>query len=318
MDYILIVAWFILLIKWADILVDWASSFAKKFWISNIIIGLTIVAFWTSAPELVVNILSWVSGNTDLAISNILWSNISNILLILWITSLIYPIVVPKDLTKVEISLALWVAFLIWILSLDKTIWYWVENWIQFIDSIILWILFAWFLYYTFLQSKKPNTDSVEEEITQMPALKSSIFIILGLAWLILWWKLIVDSAVSIAEWFGLSQAFIGVTIVAVWTSLPELAASVMAALKKNTDMAIGWIIGSNIFNTLWILWATWMIVDLPWYSAMTWDILVNFGSTLLLIILIFIWTRFKLTKFKGSILVLSYFLYIWYLIMSL
>lgn len=310
MDFIILIIGFVLLIKWADMLVDWGSSVAKKYGISPLVIGLTIVAFGTSAPELIVNMMSAFSWNTDLAISNILGSNISNILLILWITAMIYPISMPKSTVKKEIPFLIFVAaVLIWLLF----------DWvISRIDTIVLTIIFAWFIYYTWTISKSWKDKNEEQDIKIMSLTKSSLFIIAWLAWLIYGWKLIVDSAVSIANWFWLPQAFIGVTIVAVWTSLPELAASVMAAFKKNTDMAIGWIVWSNIFNTLWILWATGLINPLYGYDWISFDLMVNLIVSMALFIAAFTLKKDLISKTEWWILFLSYLWYIIYLIYNL
>lgn len=318
MDYLLIIIWFLFLIKWADFLVDWASSVAKKYGISNLVIGLTIVAFWTSAPELVVNLISWVTWNTDLAISNVLWSNISNILLILWVTSLFYPIAFPHKLVKWEIPFYLWIAVLLAVLVLDKTLGYWEENILSMLDAVIFAVIFAGFVAYTFKQAKSPEEDQDEGDVKEMTTGKASLLIVLGLAGLVGWGKLIVDSAVSIAEGFGLSQALIWVTIVAIWTSLPELAASVVAALKKNTDLAIWGVVGSNIFNTLWILWATGLITDLPGYVWIERDMIVNILASALLLIFALVHSKMMITRVKGVGLVFCYFAYIWYLIYTI
>lgn len=318
MDYILILVWFALLIKWADALVEGASSIAKKFGISNLVIGLTIVAFWTSAPELVVNLISWVSWNTDLAISNILGSNISNVFLILWITSLFYPIAFPHKLVKNEIPMALWIAVLLWVLALDWTLGYWDVNSFTAIDAWIFSTIFAAFLFYTFKQAKSPEENQEEGDVTEMSTTKSWVFVLLWLAWLVGWGKLIVDSAVSIAESFGLSQALIWVTIVAIWTSLPELAASVVAALKKNTDLAIGWVVWSNIFNTLWILWATGLITPLPWYAGIERDMLVNILASAMLLIYALVHSKMMITRVKWAWFVVCYIAYIGYLVSTI
>lgn len=302
-----LILWFIMLIKWADILVEWASSVAKKFGISNLIIGLTIVAFGTSAPELVVNLLAWFNWETDLAISNVLWSNISNILLILWVTALIYPIAFAKSLTKKEIPFMVLISFVLTVLVI-----FW--NGLVFIDAIVLSLFFILFLYYTF-KSAKNSDSSDDEDIKEEPLWKSTLFIILGLTGLIVWANFIVDSAVSIAEWFWMPKSLVGVTIVAIWTSLPELAAWVAAALKKKTDIAIGWVVGSNIFNTLWILGATGLLTDLPAYKWFEVDLMVNLWASLLLLSMPFVYKKMQMGKWKGILFVSLYFSYIWYLI---
>lgn len=306
MDYILLILGFVFLIKWSDLLVDGASSVAKKFGISALVIWLTIVAFWSSAPELVINLISWYQWNTALAVSNILWSNISNILLILWITALICPIALPQSTVKKEIPYLIFVAAILILLVYDGDI--------NRFDASILSVLFAWFLIYTFKIAKN-WTSNDEEEIELMSNLKATIFIILGFVGLIGGWKLIVDSAVSIASNFGLPEAFIGVTIVAIWTSLPELAVSVIAALKKQTDMAVWAVVGSNIFNTLWILGATGLITRLPAYEGIHIDLWVNLIASLLIFIFAFTFKKHLLERKEWVILLIAYCSYIWYLI---
>lgn len=307
MDYILLILGFIFLIKWSDLLVDGASSIAKKFGISALVIGLTIVAFWSSAPELVINLISGYQWNTALAVSNILGSNISNILLILWITALICPIALPKSTVKKEIPYLIFVAAILILLVYDGDI--------NRFDASILSVLFAAFLYYTFSIAKNWNSEDADEEIELMWNLKASIYIILGFIGLIGWWKMIVDSAVSIASNFWLPEAFIWVTIVAIGTSLPELAVSVIAALKKQTDMAVWAVVGSNIFNTLWILWATGLMTNLPSYEGIHIDLWVNLIASLLIFIFAFTFKKHLLERKEWIILLIAYLSYIWYLV---
>ena len=313
MDYLLLVIWFALLIKWADMLVDWASSFAKKLWVSSLVIWLTIVAFGTSAPELVVNIMSAMSWNTDLAISNILWSNISNILLILGLTSIVYPIAMPTSTVKKEIPFMIFVsAVLFWLLY---------DGILTRFDSMILIVFFAMFLYYTYSishdwidQEEIIEEKKESESIIVMSKVKSITYIVLWLTWLIVWGKFIVDSAVNIASWLWLPMSFIWVTIVAVWTSLPELAASLMAAFKKNTDMAIGWIIGSNIFNILWILGISGFITPLKWYNWMQIDLIVELLASILIFLAAFSYQKNFLVRWEWIFLLVLYAWYVTYL----
>lgn len=300
----LLIVWFLLLIKWSDVLVDGASSIAKKFGVSSLVIWLTIVAFGSSAPELVINMISWYTWETDLALSNILWSNISNILLILWVTAILYPIKLPKTTIKKEIPYLIFSAAILILLLFDKII--------SRFDAVVLSVMFAWFIWYTFKIAK--NWTSSDEEVETMPTWKAGLFVVLGLAWLIGGGKLIVDSAVFIAEGFGLPQAFIGVTIVAIGTSLPELAVSVMAAIKKDTDMAIWAVVGSNIFNTLWILWATGMLANLPAYPGIEIDLWVNIIASMLIFAFAFTFKKHLLDRKEWIILVLAYLTYVGYL----
>lgn len=329
MDYILIIAGFALLIKWADYMVDWASALAKTLWISNLVIWLTIVAFGTSAPELVASMMSAFSWNADLAISNVIWSNISNLLLILWITALVYPIKAPSNTFYKEVPFMLASTILFVLLVIFEP-----NQEITRPDAWILLMFFSIFLYYIFRQATKPKTflwihkkDKVENEVEElaeevvikMPKWKSIVFTIWGLVWLIIWWKLIVNWAVSIAQSYNIPNSFIWVTILAIWTSLPELASSIIAALKKNTDLAIWGIIGSNIFNSLWILWATWVITPLKAYPWVEIDAFFNIFVVIIIIILLSISkNKFEINKKGWILLILMYFSYIWYLIYSL
>lgn len=306
MDYLLLIFWFIFLIKWSDLLVEWASSVAKKFGISALVIWLTIVAFGSSAPELVINLISAIWGNTALAVSNIVGSNISNILLILWTTAVISPIAFPKSTIRKEIPFLIFVAaFLIWILF-DGTI--------SRFDASILSFLFVLFLVYTFKIAKNHENES-EEEVVLLSNIKSVTYILLGFVWLIWWGKMIVDSAVNIATNFELPEAFIGVTIVAIGTSLPELAVWVVAALKKQTDIAVGSVVGSNIFNTLWILGVTGFVSPLPGYEWINVDLTVNLVASMLIFIFAFTFAKNLLDRKEWVILLCWYFLYIGYLV---
>ncbi len=308
MDYILLFIWFIMLIKWADILVDWSSSLARKYWISSLVIWLTIVAFWTSSPEFVISFISAYSGNTDISISNVVWSNISNILLILWVTSIFYPILMPNSTVKKEIPFLIFITILFYFLLSD--------NFISRLDSLILLLFFVLFIIYTFKIAKQIGND--DNKIITYTSTKSIIYIILWLVWLIFWWKIIVSSAISIAEWFWIPNSFIWVTIIAIWTSLPEMAASIMAAIKKNTDMAIWWVVWSNLFNILWIVWWTGIIYPLNWYSWLNTDLLINILSVILLLIFAYTIRKSIITRLEWFILFLIYVIYIIFLLNNL
>lgn len=318
MVYILFLIWFIILIKWADLLVSWASSIALKFKIAPIVVGLTIVAFGTSTPELSVNMFSALDWKTDLAIWNILWSNIANILLILWISSIIYPLRAQVSTIFKEIPFALlWVIVLLFMAN-DIIIDWWVSNIISRSEGLIFIWFFIVFLYYTFGIAKSWNIQSQEDDdIKELALWKSIIFIIIWLVGLTLWGKWIVDWAVIIAKWFGLSEAVIGLTVVAIWTSLPELATSVVAAMKKQTDIAIWNVVWSNIFNIFWILWLTATISPLPFNSSSNIDIFMTIFATLILFIVMFIWKKSIIERWQGILMVIIYFIYVWYLVIS-
>ena len=185
------------------------------------------------------------------------------------------------------------------------------------LDSIALLVFFAWFLYYTFKISKNKQDDD-SSDIKELSTIKSSIFIVLWLVWLVLWWNFIVESAVNIAKSFWVPNSFIGVTIIAIWTSLPELAASIMAAIKRNTDMAIGWVVWSNVFNTLWIIWWTWVVLPLSWYSWLNIDLAVNFAAALILLLFAFTYWKNFIDRKEWVLMFVWYILYISYLVYSI
>lgn len=316
MTYLLLIIGFILLVKGADYLVEGASSIAANYNISGLIIGLTIVAFGTSTPELIVNILASASGNPEIAIGNILGSNIANILLILGISALIFPLTVKNSITWREIPfsmLAIVVLFLLvtgfnFELKSDTLI-------LTRIGGVILILFFAFFMFYIIRSAR--NVNSSEDEIAPSKRSNkiSTLYIVLGLAGLVVGGHLIVESASEIATNMGLSKSFIGLTVVAIGTSLPELATSAVAAFKRNTDIAIGNVVGSNIFNIFWILGVSSIITPLPLSPANIIDIFVAFISTVLLFIFVFTGKGRTINRVEGCIFVLLYVGYIIFLI---
>lgn len=311
--YILFVLGFILLIKGADLLVDGASSVAKKLDVSDLIIGLTVVAFGTSAPELFVNLLASIDGNTDLAIGNILGSNIANILLILGVASIIYPITVQKSTVWKEIPFSLLAALAMGILANDRLIDGKSFSELSRSDGLILFGFFSIFLYYIVEVGRKTKSTK-DDEVKQLSTVKSVVFILLGLVGLVLGGKWIVDGAISMTSDFGVSQSFVGLTVVAIGTSLPELATSAVAAFKRNTDIAIGNVVGSNIFNIYWILGLSSVIKPLPFSPANNTDILMTIVASVLLFV--FIGRKHVLQRWQGIMFLLIYILYTIYLFM--
>ncbi|HMS91492.1 MAG TPA: calcium/sodium antiporter, partial [Candidatus Absconditabacterales bacterium] len=276
MIYILFVIGFVFLIKGADMLVEGASSVAKKFHISDLVIGLTIVAIGTSAPELVVNIMASIKGSAGIAIGNVLGSNIANILLILGVSAITYPITVKKATTFKEIPFSLLAVLVLGFVANDAIIDGASFSGITRIDGLVLLSFFAIFMYYVFGISRTENDLPEEVTVKKMSGWKSIIFIIIGLIGLTLGGQWIVDGAIQIAKIFGVSETVIGLTIVAVGTSLPELATCVVAAMKKKSDIAIGNIIGSNIFNIFWILGLSAIISPLPFNIGLDRDVLMT------------------------------------------
>ncbi len=317
LNIILLIIGFALLIKGADWLVDGASSLAKRLKIPTLVIGLTIVAFGTSMPELIVNILASLRGNTDIAIGNVLGSNISNILLIVGIASLIYPLAVKTSTVWKEIPLALLAVVALAILANDKLINRSAINIIDVSDGLILGLFFLIFLYYVFEISRHKNESSEEPTIKQLSVTKSILLVVSGIIGLSLGGNWVVDSAVNLAKTWGVSQSLIGLTIVAIGTSLPELFTSVVAALKKNSDIAIGNVVGSNIFNILWILCVSAIIKPLPFSDTSNVDLLVTAIATILLFSFTFVGKKRIIERWQGGLFVIGYIVYIIYLIIK-
>lgn len=315
LTYILLAIGFFILIKGADLLVEGSSSIAKKLNISNIVIGLTIVAFGTSAPEFIVNIIASGQGNTDIAIGNILGSNIANILLILGISSIIYPIAAKKNTVLKEIPFSLLAAILIGIMANDAFLEGTSFSSLTRIDGLVLLSFFIIFLYYVFGITKS-DRDIVEAEgIKSFGYAKSTAYILLGLGGLTLGGKWIVDSAVTIAQSLNVSQSLIGLTIVALGTSLPELATSAVAAYKKQTDIAIGNIVGSNIFNIFWVLGASALINPLPLNPKNNADIVMTISASLILFLAMYTGKKHTIERWQGYLMVGMYVAYILFLI---
>lgn len=315
LTYLLFFVGFAFLIKGADLLVDGASSIAKRLGISALVIGLTIVSFGTSTPELIVNILSSLRGSTDLAIGNIVGSNSANILLILGISAAIYPLTITRGTVWKEIPLSLLAIILMAILSNDGFIDGLPFSALGRADGLTLISFFIIFLYYTYGISKVNASQASEIKISEYSPTRSILMIIVGLAGLTIGGKWVVDGAISIAQGLGASEALIGLTIVAVGTSLPELATSAMAAYKKNADIAVGNIVGSNIFNIFWILGISAIIKPLPLDSKLFTDIVVTIIATILLFAFMFIGKKHTLERWQGVAFVLLYVIYVAYLI---
>ncbi|MBL7058118.1 calcium/sodium antiporter [Patescibacteria group bacterium] len=301
-----------LVIKGADFLVEGASSVARKFNVSFYVIGLTVVAFGTSAPELIVSTFASFMGSEGLALGNIIGSNLSNTLLILGVVALISPLTVSKNTVHKEIPFSLLAIFAVSLLLNDLIIDHSFPNSLTRIDGTILILFFVIFMYYTFGISRigtieKFSADGVHEK----SGLISTLMVVLGLVGLGVGGKLIVDGGVEFAKIFGLSEALIGLSIVALGTSLPELATSAVAAYKGKTDMAIGNVIGSNIFNILWVLGLSAVIHPIEFDPLLNVDIILLFAVTILLLLLIYTGKKNVLSKFEGMILILIYIFYL-------
>ncbi|MFC3415941.1 calcium/sodium antiporter [Algoriphagus hitonicola] len=312
LQIVLLVAGLLLLVKGADWLVDGASVLAKKRNISDLAIGLTIVAFGTSAPELVVNVIAASGNYPDIVFGNIIGSNNFNLFVILGLSGLIIPLSVQSSTVWKEIPYSLLAAIVIFFLANN----YLVDDTRELsqIDAIILLVLFAAFLYYVATQLK--TEEGLETiEVKDYSQLKIWTLILIGLGGLILGGKLVVDNAVSMAQSLGVSEKIIGLTIVAAGTSLPELATSVVAAYRKNTDIAIGNIIGSNIFNIFLILGVSGLVRPLEFNPSFNTDIYILMGGTIFLFFAMFTGKRKKLDRWEAFILLATYLLYTGYLV---
>ncbi|MGN0598488.1 MAG: calcium/sodium antiporter [Oscillospiraceae bacterium] len=293
---------FVLLIKGADWFVDGSSSVASRFGIPQLVIGLTIVAMGTSTPEAAVSITAAFSDNADITVGNIVGSNILNILIILGLSSVIVPIAVASSTVKYEMPFMIFVTALLLILGLDGTL--------GFADGIIMLIFFAVYLIYLFLMAKRDKDNQPEEESTKQISLtKSVLFVIIGLAMIILGSDVTVDAASSIAEMLGMNERFIGLTVVALGTSLPELFTSVSAARKGNADIAIGNIVGSNIFNILFICGISALIIPVPFAQNFIFDMIVAIAAAIMLTVFCII-GKHRLKRSAGILMLASYAVY--------
>ena len=314
--FLLLLVGFLPLIYGANLLVDSASSLAKRYNIPNMVIGLTIVAFGTSAPELIVNVFSAVQKNADLALGNVIGSNIFNVAAILGISAIIYPLTVKSATTWIEVPLALLAGVMVLVLGNDILIDKGASSVISRIDGIVLLVFFLIFLVYNYQLIKK-GEFSEDIPIRDIAPRKATLLVFAGLALLVIGGRLIVFSAVELATAWGMPERLIGLTIVSIGTSLPELATSVVAATKKNTDIAVGNIVGSNIFNIFFILGTSAVIYPVPTQSGAQIDMLVNILLGLLLFAFIFTGKGRRLERWEGIFFIMIYIAYISYLIIG-
>lgn len=286
MEYILLIIGFVLLIKGADFFVDGSSSVAKLLKVPTIIIGLTVVAFGTSMPELSVSLTAAMQGNNDLAVSNVLGSNIFNLLVVLGACALVAPVATKESLLKKEFPFSIFITIILLLLNSDFSITKVLEGTEVFVlgrsGGILLLILFAVFVYSTVKNALASRKEMGEEEVKVLSPAKSILFILGGLAGIVWGGDLVVDQACLIAKEFGLSQTFIGLTIVALGTSLPELVTSVVAARKGENDLAVGNVVGSNIFNILLILGVSATITPIHLDVTAVYDTLILVGVSIL------------------------------------
>ncbi|MBR4886930.1 MAG: calcium/sodium antiporter [Muribaculaceae bacterium] len=304
-----------LILVGANALTDGASAVAKRFGISDLVIGLTIVAMGTSAPELVVSVTAALNDSAELALGNVVGSNIFNILAIVGCTAMVMPISVGKGLMSKELPLVILSSLVMWAVASDTLLDGEAANVVSRIDGILLLAFFAIFMRYTFSIAKADSPDT--EEIKPMPMWKAALWIIGGLAGLIFGGRYFVDGASGIARSLGVSESVIGLTLVAAGTSLPELATSVVAALKKNPGIAIGNVIGSCLFNVFFIIGTAATIAPLPLGGITQTDMLTLVGASVLLWFFGLIIGDRKITRVEGTFMVLCFIAYTAWLIIN-
>ncbi len=318
MVYLLFILGFVLLILGAKWLVRGATSIAAKLGVSELIIGLTIVSMGTSMPELLVCIMAATQGNADLAIGNILGSNIANILLILGATALVSNLPVRRRTVLSEVPFSLSAALLVGFLA-NSALWHEQSDALNISrgDGLILLFFFLLFVAYVFVTAQRDRQKNRNNDASAKiePIWRSIALVFLGVLGLFLGGKWVVDGAVHLAVLFKMSQTFIGLTVLALGTSLPELVISITAALKNQTDIAVGNAIGSNIFNLLWILGVTSIISPLPFNVASNVDILMVIGSSSMVLLALIIGRRLVIKRIEGIIFLVVYAFYLYFLV---
>ena len=318
MDILLLVGGLFSILVGANGLTDGAASVAKQFRIPSIVIGLTIVAFGTSAPELAVSVSSALKGSADIAIGNVVGSNIFNTLMIVGCTALFAPIVITRNTLRKEIPLCILSSIVLLICANDILLNHATKNVISITDGLLLLCFFAVFMGYTFAIASSGNNEIRDEEIRRLPMWRSILYIIGGLAGLIFGGQWFVEGAGNIARSLGVSESIIGLTLVAGGTSLPELATSVVAALKKNPEIAIGNVIGSNLFNVFFVLGCSASITPLTLSGITNFDLWVLVGSGMLLWLFGLFFAKRTITRIEGGIMILCYVAYTTVLILKL
>ena len=314
---VLMLIGFLLLIKGADLLVQGAAAAARRIGVSDLTIGLTVVGFGTSTPELVVNIMAGVQGTTALAIGNVLGSNIANVFLILGVTALILPLEVTSQTVWREIPMSLLAAIVLAILANDQFLDGEAVSLLARSDGLVFLCFFSVFLYYTVATTLQVQGAAGYAPSAVMGTGKAVAFILIGLVGLMLGGYWIVGGAVYVSRSLGISESVIGLTIVAVGTSLPELATSVAAAIKGNADIAVGNVVGSSIFNIFFILGVSSMIRPLPFSTSNNLDIAVVVLASLLLFLFMFTGRRKRVDRWEALLFLTIYSIYIGALTMN-
>ena len=304
LNYLLVVVGIALVLVGADKMTDGAVALATKMKIPEMVIGLTIIAIGTSAPELVVSLWSALSGSPNIAVGNVLGSNIFNTLMIVGVTALVCPMVISKSTVKKDIPFAIVGSMLLFGFAFDLSI----ERW----EAAVLFVGFVAFMLYTIHEAKKGNVDNTEPQdasVKEMPMWKSLLFIVLGIAGLIYGSDLFVESAKAIAMDWGVSEAVAGLTVVACGTSLPELATSIIAARKGQSALAIGNVLGSNVFNIFMIVGVTGLICPMHGLTITNLDLGMLLGS--IFVLWLFSYTKYKIERWEGAVLTFSIVAYI-------
>jgi len=315
LPFVLLVAGFIFLVKGADLLVDGAASIARRLRISDLVIGLTVVAFGTSTPELFVNIVASLSGNSEIAIGNVLGSNIANILLILGIASMIYPLSVGRGTVWREIPFSLLAALVLGVVANDHLIDRYGFSEISRGDGFVFLLFFVIFIYYSGTIALTVNGAEEQAPEKQRGTAVSILLVAAGLVGLTIGGQWIVNGATRIALALGMSEALVGLTIVAIGTSLPELATSAVAAYRRNVEIAVGNVVGSNIFNIFFVLGISSVIKPLPFQTVSNTDIGMVILASLVLFAVMFTGRRHTMDRWEGALMLGGYVVYIGYLV---
>ena len=313
---LILIAGLLLILFGANYLVDGSSSIAKKFGLSEFIIGLTIVGIGTSTPEMVVSFLSSFQGKADMAIGNIVGSNIFNTMMILGVTALITPLVITKNNLRKDIPLNILVTVLLITLGMNSSLFGIGQNQLSRVDGIILLGIFIWYLWSSFKSDSADDDD--DSQIKEYTGFMSVVLIIAGLAGLIIGGRMFVNAATELAKMFGVSDKFIAITVMAAGTSMPELATCVVAAFKGRGQLALGNILGSNISNILLILGGAALINPLSFSGMTSFDLGAVLISALFILASAYTFKKKKLDRFEATVLLLMEAGYMWYLISNL